>query len=130
MKPFQNTRLAKYLRKRVLQLRPKTQAEIAEQAGYANANMITMLKQGAVGLPLDRVGPLAKALECDPVYLLHLALEQKVGSTEAQALMTIMSSSVTRNEMRWVHAIREASDVSDPPLTRRGRAAISGVFGK
>ena len=44
--------------------------------------------------------------------------------------MTVMSTSVTQNEMGWVDAIREASDVTDPPITRRGRTAIFGVFGK
>jgi hypothetical protein len=62
--------------------------------------------------------------------LLLLALEQMVGSTEAQAIVSILSTAVTKNEMAWVEAIRQASGMSDPPLTRRGRAAISGVFGK
>jgi uncharacterized protein (DUF2252 family) len=129
-KPFAATRLVKYLPKRILELRPKTQAEIASEAGFVNANMVTMIKQGSSRLPLDRVVPLARALETDPAYLLLLALEQMVGSTEANAIMTVMSTSVTQNEMGWITALREASGLSDPPLTRRGRAAIFGVFGK
>lgn len=130
-KPFAGTRLIAYLTKRILELRPtKTQAEIASQAGFINVNMLAMIKAGSNRLPLDRVSALAKALEADPAYLLLLALEQMIGSTEAQAIVSILSTAVTQNEMGWVEAIREASSMSDPPLTKRGRAAIFGVFGK
>lgn len=61
--PHEDSPLAKYLEKRVLELRPhKTQAEIAEQAGFINPNMIAMLKSGATKLPLDRIPSLAAAL--------------------------------------------------------------------
>ena len=66
-KPYADTRLAKYIEKRVLELRPKkSQAAIAEAAGFVNPNMIAMLKSGASKLALDRVPSLAEALECDP----------------------------------------------------------------
>jgi transcriptional regulator with XRE-family HTH domain len=129
-KPHAATRLAKYLSKRILELRPKTQAEIASQAGFVNPNMMTIIKQGGSRLPLDRVTALAKALDVDPAYLMLLALEQAVGPTEAATIVDVMGNTVTDNEMTWVQAIREASDVTDPPITRRGRAAIFGVFGK
>ena len=130
-KPFSDTRLPAYLAKRILELRPtKTQAEIASQAGFVYVNMLAMIKSGTTRLPIDRVPALANALEVDPAYLLLLALEQMIGSTEAQAIMAILSTAVTRNEMAWVEAIREASGMSDPPLTRRSRTAIFGVFGK
>lgn len=129
-RPFATSRLAKYIGKRILELRPKTQAEIASKAGFVNTNMMSMIKNGTTKLPLDRVIPLAAALEADPAYLLLLALDQMMGSTEAHAILEVMNTAVTQNEMGWVVAIREASDVSDPPLTRRGRAAIFGVFGK
>ena len=130
-KPYAGTRLTKYLDKRILELRPrKSQGEVATEAGFNNPNMISLIKSGSTRLPLDRVPAMAKALEVDPAYLLLLALEQMIGSTEAQAIMNVMNTAVTKHEMDWVTAIREASDLSDPPLTRRGRAAIFEVFGK
>ena len=130
-KPFAGTRLLPFLTKRILELRPtKTQAEIASQAGFINVNMLAMIKAGSNRLPIDRVSALAKALDVDPAYLLLLALEQMVGSTEANAIVTILSTGATQNEMGWIEAIREASDMTDPPLTRRSRTAIFGVFGK
>jgi hypothetical protein len=131
IKPFSGTRLSIYLSKRILELRPtKTQGEIATQVGFTNVNMLAMIKAGSNRLPIDRVPALAKALNADPAYLLLLALEQMMGSTAAHAIVTILNTAVTQNEMGWVEAIREASGMSDPPLTRRGRTAIFAVFGK
>lgn len=41
----------------------KTQRVIAQEIGYTNPNIITMFKQGATKLPLEKVGPLATALD-------------------------------------------------------------------
>jgi len=46
------------------------------------------------------------------------------------SLEEIFGTVVTRNEVAWLKAIREASDHSDPNLTSRGHAAIRGIFGK
>jgi hypothetical protein len=130
-RPYAGTRLLSFVAKSVLALKPrKTQAEIATQAGFPSANMMSMLKSGALRLPLDRVQPLASALEVDAAYLMLLALEQMVGDTDAKAIVDILSGAMTRNEKTWLQAIREASDMSDPPLTKRGRTAIFGIFGK
>ena len=130
-KPYQDTRLAKFLETRILELKfKKSQAEIAEEAGFVNPNMVTMIKQGATKLPLDRVPALAKALECDPSLLLRLALEQSEGSTAAAAIYEIIGQPITKNEMAWITEIREASGDTDPRLTSRASAAIRAVFGR
>jgi len=130
-RPYAETRLALFLQKRVLELRPKkSQIEIATEAGFPNANMMAMLKSGANKLPLDRVPSLAKALECDPRMLFKLALEQLGGDTTARAIEEIFGVVVTRNESAWIEELRLASGHSDPPMTMRGRAALRGVFGK
>jgi hypothetical protein len=131
MKPFANTRLATFLERRVLELKPKKkQQQIAIEAGFRNPNMIAMLKSGATKLPLDRVPSLAKALECDPAFLLRLALEQVNGDTAAQALIEVFGEPITKNEHGWLQAIRDASGGTDPRITSRARVEISGVFGK
>ena len=130
-KPYAETRLAKYIDQRVLELRgKKTQGEIAAEAGFANPNMLTMLKQGASKVPFDRVPALSKALDCDPAWLLRLALEQGEGSTAAAAIHEIMGPMVTANERAWLAELRDASGDSDPRLTSRARAALRGIFGK
>src|SRR6056297_3865375 len=78
-RPHADTELAKYIERRVLELKSKkSQIEIATEAGYVNPNMITMIKQGSTKVALDRVPALARALECDPAYLMRLSLEQAV----------------------------------------------------
>jgi DNA-binding Xre family transcriptional regulator len=121
--------LAKYVEHRVLELKSKkSQAEIAAQAGYSNPNMITMIKQGASKVALDRVPALARALECDPAYMMQLALEQAIGQTAAKAIVEIFGDPVTVNERGWLKEIRQASDHTDPRLTSRSQAALRAVF--
>lgn len=130
-KPHENSRLAKFLDTRLLELKhKKTQAEIAEEAGFVNPNMVTMIKQGASKLPLDRVPALAKALDTDPAFLLRLALEQAEGSTAAAAIFDIIGEPITENERGWLAEIRDASGETDPRLTSRAKAAIRAVLVK
>lgn len=130
-KPFEDTRLAKFVERRVLELKPKkSQLQIANEAGYPNPNMVTMVKNGASKLALDRVPSMAKALDCDPAYLMRLALEQAVGDLAAQAIIEIFGTPVTANELAWLEAIREGSANSNPRITSRSHAAIMSIFGK
>ena len=130
-KPYQDSRLAKFVESCVLEVKhKKSQAEIAEEAGFINPNMVTVIKKGSTKLPIDRVPALAKALECDPALLLRLALEQSEGGTAAAAIYEIIGQPITKNEMAWITEIRDASGDIDPRLTSRASAAIRGVFGK
>ena len=130
-KPHGNTTLAKYVERRVLELKSKkSQAEIAAEAGYVNQNMITMIKQGASKVALDRVPTLARALETDPAFLMRMALEQAIGRTGAKAVVEVFGEPVTINEYGWLQEIRQASDDSDPRLTIRSKTAIWAIFGR
>jgi len=130
-KPYENSRMTKYLVRRILELRPrKTQSAIATEAGFVNVNMLSMIKNGTNKLPLDRVPGLAKGLECDPAYLFLLALEQVFGSSAEATIRQIFGTLPTRNEVQWLQALREASDNSDPNLTARAHRALREIFGK
>lgn len=129
-KPYAESRLARYVEKRVLEMRPrKSQLLIAEETGFPQPNMLAMIKAGTTKLPLDRVPALAKALECDPRLLFTMALEQLGGTTEL-AVREIFGTIVSRNEVAWLEAIREASGHSDPSLTSKARVVIRGIFNK
>ena len=128
---FAETRLAMFLQKRILQLRPrKTQAVIAMEAGLASVNMLAMIKLGASKLPLDRVPALAKSLEVDATLLFMMAVEQLGGDTTDLAIREIFGTLVTENEVAWLEEIRKASGHSDPALTSTARAAIRGIYGR
>ena len=63
-RPYADTRLAAFLEKRILELKPrKSQLQIAAEAGFVQPNMLSMFKNGSNKLPLDRVTGLAKALD-------------------------------------------------------------------
>lgn len=129
--PYQNTATARLIAQRVHDLaHRKTQAEIASEAGFVNANMMTFLKNGKNKVPLDRVPSLARALEVDPAFLMRLALDQAIGMTAAKAITEIFGSPATENERGWLAEIHDASDDSDPRLTARSRAALRGIFSK
>ncbi|WP_339109164.1 helix-turn-helix transcriptional regulator [Thioclava sp. GXIMD4216] len=131
MHPYQTSTAARFLRERINDLaHRKTQSQIAAEAGFTNANMISILKAGKSKIPLDRIPSLAKALETDPAWFLRLALEQAVGKTSAQAIEEIYGSPVTENERRWLLELREASEDSDPRITARSRSALRAIFGK
>ena len=100
--PYQNTATARLIADRIRNLaHRKTQAEIASEAGFPNANTMTFLKTGRNKLPLDRVPSLAKALEVDPAYLMRLALDQAVGATAAGCKSCVMPrTTATRGSPR------------------------------
>ncbi len=129
--PYQNTATAKLIADRVRDLsHRKTQVQIASEAGFANANMMTFLKNGRNKVPIDRVPALAKALEVDPAFLMRLALDQAVGSTAAKAITEIFGTPTTENERGWLTELCDASENTDPRLTARSRATLRGIFGK
>ena len=130
-KPHEDTKLAKYVERRVLELKSrKSQLQIANEAGFPNPNMITMIKNGTSKLALDRIPSMSRALECDPRFLMRLALDQAVGDTAAAAIIEIFGTPITANELGWLHELRDASGDSDPRITARSRAAVRAVFGK
>ena len=130
-KPHETTKLANYVERRVLELKPKkSQSQIASETGFPNPNMVTMIKNGTSKLALDRVPSMARALECDPAYMMQLALEQAIGQTAAEAVTEVFGEPVTVNERSWLQEIRQASGNTDPRLTSRSQAAIKVIFGR
>jgi transcriptional regulator with XRE-family HTH domain len=53
----------------------KTQREIAMECGW-NPNVISMVKSGEMRLPLDKVGPLAKAIGINPGILFWMVMKE------------------------------------------------------
>jgi transcriptional regulator with XRE-family HTH domain len=127
--PYSGTRLASYVAKRIQQLRPiKSQAAIAAQAGFANANMLAMIKSGKNRLPLDRVVALARSLECDPRYLFRMAIEQSADEDTRGAIREIFGTIVTENEIGWLEEIRRASNGLDPQISIVARKTLRAIL--
>jgi len=125
----QQSRVSAILEKRIHELRGKrNQKEIAQIAGFANPNMITILKQGVAKLALDRVPALAEALEIDPALLLRAALEQQFSAETIDVIRKVMNTTTTQNERDLLAFVRETSNESDPALTEKLKEAIKGAL--
>lgn len=81
------------------------QKDIAAKCGFDKPNIITMIKQGSTRLPLDKIGPMAKALETDPVQLLKMCMEEYHPATW-RAIEPFMETAMTKDELRLLKALR------------------------
>lgn len=94
----------------------KTEEEIATEIGYDSANVITMFKQGLIKLPMNTVGPIARALEVDPVYLLRLAFTEYMPETFEAIEHALGTTFVTENERKLLQQFRQSTNNSDPEM--------------
>jgi transcriptional regulator with XRE-family HTH domain len=61
---------------RALSFSTSTQREIAKQAGFPMPNAISMMKNGQMKVPIERIPALAKAMGVDPSDFLATALKE------------------------------------------------------
>lgn len=127
----ERSRLAKFVDARLQEVSDrKHQRDIAREVGYASPNMISMIKQGHSKVALDRVIPLAKALECDPKVLMGLALEQFYPRVFVEKLIAVFSAPFTEKELSVIDAIREAGIGGDARITDEKRKEIIKILAK
>ena len=107
------------------------QTEIAAALGYSKPNVITMIKQGKTKLPLNKVGPLAKVLEIEPVHLLRVVMEEYWPDTWRELNKIIGRWLVSDAEMTVVQLIRETcGNISVALETTEHRDAFTKVMGE
>ncbi|TDW20371.1 hypothetical protein EV128_1251 [Rhizobium azibense] len=126
VRPYANTKVARFLDKHIDQKVNKSHREIAQAAGWTQSNMVTMIKKGDAKLPLDRVAQLARAIDVDPLFLFRLALEQFMSDDKESARMLDFICST--NEVEILGVIREATDNRDPKINDAQRAAVIKAF--
>ena len=105
----------------------KTQREIAQEAGFPNPNIISMFKTGATRLPLDRVGPLAKALEIDSAHLLRLVMREYAPATLLAIENALKTIVLTANEVDLIRAYRRVNGDRDGRVTVVKRDSVLSV---
>jgi hypothetical protein len=104
------TKVANLIDARINEL-GKRQLDIAAEAGFNKPNIITMIKQGKTRLPLDKVGPMARSLELDPVQLLHLWFDEYEPETW-DAIREQLDNLLTAREMAILAAVRSGSAIA------------------
>lgn len=98
--------VAEYL-EQLINMSDKSQKQIAAEVGYDKPNMITMIKQGATKLPLNKVGVFAKSLGIDPMHLFRIAMEEYMPET-MQVMDEFMGPAlVTQDEVELVKLFRQ-----------------------
>lgn len=91
----------------------KTQREIAVECGFEKPNIITMFKNGSTKIPLNRIGPLAKAIGADPAHLLRLVMQQYFPDTWSAVEDIMQSTVLTANELDLVRKFRDLTGDND-----------------
>ena len=94
----------------------KTQAQVAREAGFPRANMLSMIKYGKSHLPLQRVPALAEALEIEPALLFRLALSENWPGYE-RVVLRIFGDVLTMDEREMIAFMRHVCDGKVPQLT-------------
>jgi hypothetical protein len=111
MKKFEETGVSALINSMVNES-DKTQREIAEECGWL-PNVITMVKLGQMKLPLDKVGPLAKALGINPGILFWMVMKEYAPET-LEAIETEVTGLVVHpHELAVLAAYRKLAGGTD-----------------
>jgi len=127
-RPFADSKVSKFMTRRIEELGMPNR-EIAQRAGFTSGpNIISMIKNGDVKLPLDRVVPMARALNTDARALMRMALEQYMPIKDYPELSKVMDDVLSDNEREILNLIRETAANTDPGLNDHRRDAIKKAF--
>lgn len=107
----------------------KSQREIAFEIGYEKPNIITMFKQGHTKLPINKVGPMAKALGVDPAYLLRIVINDYMPEL-LDAIEGVIGLVTTQNEREMVEIIRATTRDRDFAITSSHQKKLLRDFAK
>lgn len=100
----------------------KTQRQIALEIGYTKPNIITMFKQGATKLPLDKIGPLAKALEIAPDDLFFKVMTEYMPETFEALSPFLCGQMLSKDELEMLDNYRTFKALESKRLANNKRA--------
>jgi len=100
----------------------KTQRQIALEIGYTKANIITMFKQGLTKLPLEKIGPLAKALEIAPDELFYKVMTEYMPETFEALSPILCGQLVSKEELELLDNFRTFKRLEAVRLANNKRA--------
>ncbi len=105
----------------------KTQRQVAEEAGFDYPNVVSMMKQGKMKVPLNRVRGLAGALEADPVHLLRLVMEEHYPELWESVWEITQGGVLTRNERELIESFRSVTGGNDARAMVVDRDAVVAI---
>ena len=92
------------------------QSDIAQELGFARANIISMFKSGKTRIPMEKIPRMAKILGIDPKMMLRMAMLEYAPEL-LRAIEQTFGASVTKNEQVILDEIRMLSQGTDPGIT-------------
>lgn len=108
--------IAQFIASRIEQLGLK-QVYVAECCGFPKANVITMIKQGKIRLPMDKIGLMARALQVDPFDLYSRCMQEYLPSTwevlAPSSPSVAIPSRRAKDRCRWAGSARRAHMMAD-----------------
>ncbi len=93
-----------------------TQKQISEALGFKTPNLITMIKQGSIKIPVYLIPKLAETLKVDPAKLLSMALKEYNPDTYA-AIKSTFGYPITETETKILEKLQASlpySEVESP----------------
>lgn len=100
----------------------KTQRQIALEIGYTKPNIITMFKQGSTKLPLDKIGPIAKALEIEPDELFFKVMTEYMPETFEALTPFMCGKMLSKEELELIDNYRSFKVLEAKRLAGNPRA--------
>lgn len=105
----------------------KSQGEVAEEVGFVSKNVLSIIKRGDTKLPLDRVEPLAKALDLDLRTVMLMALRQYYSDDTIAAIREVFLDDLTKTEHEIITIARKSFDTT-ASLSHETRELLKEVF--
>lgn len=105
----------------------KSQQEVSDEVGFQNSNVLSITKNGRTKLALERVEPLAKALEIDVKTLMLPALRQYYSEDLIAAIRETFMDDLTKTEHEIIAIARKSMDTNEN-LSYETREAIREAF--
>ena len=119
--------VAEYLAAQIA-LSGKSQADIAREIGYERSNVVNMIKQGKLKLPITKVGQFATALGVDPVHLLRLTMAEYMPETMAAVEEIMGRTLLTQSELRILEVTRKAAAGREVRLDREQERQLTEII--
>lgn len=105
----------------------KTQRQIADECGYKRPNIVSMIKNGEIDLPIGKVGAFARCLGLDAPNLMSMLLKEKYPEIWEAFYAILGNRMVSTEEAELLDFLREeAHTVKLAPRTERERELLRG----
>lgn len=104
----------------------KTDEQVARELSFDRVITFTMIKQGTVKLPVQKVAPLAYALSIEPAHLLRQLLAEAMPEVLAAVESILCPMSLTQNEVKLIQTFRHLANGKDvTPVVVDGNAIVA-----